>query len=79
MPTQTVSIEDAQKRLAELIGLAKQGDEIVIAKDEQTRVRLVPCTGHPAPRVFGQYQGRIKMSENFNDPLPDDFWLGENP
>ncbi len=28
-------------------------------------------------RVFGQYQGRIKMSEDFDEPLPDSFWLGE--
>ncbi|MDY6936384.1 MAG: DUF2281 domain-containing protein [Cyanobacteriota bacterium] len=30
------------------------------------------------PRVFGQYRGRIWMSEDFNDPLPDEFWLGES-
>jgi hypothetical protein len=23
------------------------------------------------PRVFGQYQGRISMSEDFDEPLPD--------
>jgi Protein of unknown function (DUF2281) len=28
-------------------------------------------------RVFGQYQGRISMSEDFDAPLPDSFWLGE--
>jgi hypothetical protein len=30
------------------------------------------------PRVFGQYQGRISMSEDFDEPLPDSFWLGES-
>jgi Protein of unknown function (DUF2281) len=29
-------------------------------------------------RVFGQYQGRISMSEDFDAPLPDSFWLGES-
>ena len=28
-------------------------------------------------RVFGQYRGKIKISESFNDELGDDFWLGE--
>ncbi|MBF0502717.1 MAG: toxin-antitoxin (TA) system antitoxin [Candidatus Riflebacteria bacterium] len=79
MSTQTVSVQDAQKRLAELIDLAKQGDEIVIAQDEQTRVRLVPFTSHSAPRILGQYHGKIMMSRDFDDPLPDEFWLGENP
>jgi hypothetical protein len=30
------------------------------------------------PRVFGQYQGRISMSEDFDEPLPESFWLGES-
>ncbi|MCY7337213.1 MAG: DUF2281 domain-containing protein [Chamaesiphon sp.] len=29
-------------------------------------------------RVFGQYQGRISMSEDFDEPLPDSFWLGDS-
>lgn len=29
-------------------------------------------------RVFGQYQGRIRMSEDFDLPLPDAFWLGKS-
>ncbi|BAU12683.1 unknown protein [Leptolyngbya sp. NIES-3755] len=29
-------------------------------------------------RVFGQYAGKISMSEDFDDPLPDSFWLGES-
>jgi hypothetical protein len=27
-------------------------------------------------RVFGQYAGRISTSEDFDEPLPDSFWLG---
>jgi hypothetical protein len=37
-----------------------------------------PATALKKPRVFGQYQGRIRMSEDFDDPLPDSFWLGES-
>ena len=29
-------------------------------------------------RIFGQYQGRISMSEDFDEPLPDSFWLGDS-
>ena len=29
------------------------------------------------PRTPGLYQGQIWMSEDFNDPLPDEFWLGD--
>ncbi|MEZ4527956.1 MAG: hypothetical protein R2941_18745 [Desulfobacterales bacterium] len=30
-------------------------------------------------RPTGQYAGKMRMSEDFSDPLPDDFWLGEMP
>lgn len=28
-------------------------------------------------RVLGLNQGEVCMSDDFNDPLPDEFWLGE--
>lgn len=28
-------------------------------------------------RVFGQFRGMGKVPKDFNDPLPDDFWMGE--
>jgi hypothetical protein len=42
-------------------------------------VKLVPVAPKKiGNRVFGEYQGKIRMSEDFNDPLPNDFWLGGN-
>lgn len=31
----------------------------------------------PAARVSGLYAGKIRTSEDFDDPLPDSFWGGE--
>ncbi|MEA5580713.1 DUF2281 domain-containing protein [Nodularia harveyana UHCC-0300] len=31
-----------------------------------------------SPRIPGLHQGEIWMSDDFNDPLPDEFWLGED-
>ena len=28
-------------------------------------------------RVFGQFRGKIKISDSFDDELSDDFWLGK--
>ena len=30
------------------------------------------------PRIADLHKGQIWMSEDFNDPLPDEFWLGED-
>ncbi|MGH8520553.1 MAG: type II toxin-antitoxin system Phd/YefM family antitoxin [Gammaproteobacteria bacterium] len=79
MSTRTVSVQEAEKRLAELIGLAQQGDEIVIARDDQAKVKLVPIPQKAIKRAFGQHRGKIHMGEDFDAPLPEDFWLGSYP
>lgn len=30
------------------------------------------------PRVFGQHRGLISMSDDFDESLPDSFWLGND-
>jgi Protein of unknown function (DUF2281) len=35
---------------------------------------------HPSelpPRILGLNRGAMKMSDDFDEPLPDEFWLGE--
>ena len=29
-------------------------------------------------RVFGQFRGKIEMSDDFDNELPNDFWLGKD-
>jgi hypothetical protein len=32
----------------------------------------------PTKRQFGQFKGRITISKDFDDELPDTFWSGED-
>jgi antitoxin (DNA-binding transcriptional repressor) of toxin-antitoxin stability system len=79
MSPKIVTVEEAGARLLELIGLAEQGEDIVIAHENQPKVKLVPIGQVPQKRVFGQNRGKIWMSPDFDDPLPDDFWLSGTP
>ncbi len=78
MTTQTVTIEDAQARLEELLNLAQAGTEIIIAHGGQPVARLV-AIAEPKPkrRIAGLDRGKIWMSDDFDAPLPDEFWTGE--
>lgn len=68
---QQVNIEDAKTQLPDLIDAAVNGEEVVIAKDEQHVVRLVPV-GREKPRPqFGSAKGLITMSDDFDAPLED--------
>lgn len=35
-------------------------------------------TQPPKKRVFGQFRGKIEMTDDFDNELPDDFWLGKD-
>lgn len=70
-----IPLQEAQNKLPELINLVEQGEEIFILGDNDTRIKLVSFTGKPKKRVFGQHQGLATMSEDFDNPLPDNFWL----
>lgn len=66
-----VNIEEAKQHLPELIDAAVNGEEVVIAKDEQHVVRLVPVSRANTRPQFGSAGGLITMSDDFDEPLPD--------
>lgn len=77
MSATTVDIHDAQTQLLQLLALALKGDDVVISRDNVPLVRLVPIAPQTAKgRIAGLHKGAIRMSADFNDPLPDEFWLG---
>ena len=75
MTATTIDVRDAQTQLMQLLTLALKGGDVVIAKDNVPLVRLVPVEPQKA-RTAGMHKGAMRMSEDFNDPLPDDFWSG---
>jgi len=62
--------------------------EIHVRLPEQVkahRVRIVILYDEPTPsqdrpkRVFGQYRGKIRIADDFDAPLPTEFWTGGTP
>jgi antitoxin (DNA-binding transcriptional repressor) of toxin-antitoxin stability system len=76
--TKTVDITEAQKSLPELVDLASKGNDIIISRGEQPVARLVPVGREAKTRTPGLNRGQAWISPDFDDPLPDDFWNGEN-
>ena len=33
---------------------------------------------HQKQRMIGEYEGKIRMADDFTSPLPDGFWTGES-
>jgi antitoxin (DNA-binding transcriptional repressor) of toxin-antitoxin stability system len=79
MATKIVTVQEAEGHLLELISLVEQGEEVVISYNDQLKVKLVSLVQPPQKRVFGQHRGKVWMRPDFDDPLPNDFWLSGNP
>lgn len=53
------------EELQQLIEYAQQRQPLTGASPERT------------PRILGLHAGMIWISDDFTDPLPDEFWFGE--
>jgi prevent-host-death family protein len=71
-PKKTVNIHDAKTRLSQLVERVEAGEEIVIARAGRPVARLSPLTSRRAPRRLGRLNGRFRIPDDFNDPLPED-------
>ena len=77
--SKTVSIQEAAQQLPELLAMVQHGEEVVIAQEDQPIARLVSIPQRPSrPRRFGGYEGKIRIAEDFDAPLSEEFWLGKN-
>ena len=64
-------VYDAKTRLSELLELAATGREVIITRRGADVARLTPITA-TRRRVVGFDRGQIWISDDFDDPLPDD-------
>lgn len=82
--TRTINIDEVKNSIQAVIALTRNGDEIIIEENGEPVVKVTPIEkpeNIKKERVLGLGVGRGEgyfMSEDFNDELPDEFWLGED-
>lgn len=67
-----VNVQTAKTHLSRLIERACAGEEIVIARNNEPVVKLVPVREPRPERQFGVLKGKLVVPDSFWDPLPDD-------
>lgn len=65
-----VNLYEAKTNLSQLVDRASRGEEITIAKAGTPMARLVPIAA--GRRVPGALKGKIRISADFDAPLPED-------
>ena len=68
--SEKVNIYDAKTRLSQLVERAEAGEEIIIARGGRPAARLVPFRAAAVKRKPGRLRGRIRIADDFDDPLP---------
>jgi prevent-host-death family protein len=66
----TFNVHDAKTHFSRLLDRVAQGEEIIIAKSGRPVAKLVRVAAEP--HKPGRLKGRIRISPDFDEPLPDE-------
>ncbi len=75
MSIETVDINEAQ--WSKLLSMVKTGTEIILMEGNTLIARLVPVSPSTSARLPNLHSGAIWTSDDFDQPLPDEFWMAE--
>lgn len=72
MAMKEVGVQEAKTHFSRLLRRVAAGEEITIANRGVPVARLVPVSSRKPERQLGAYRDTIKISEDFDAPLPDE-------
>ena len=72
MTTMSISLQEAQAKLSQLVHALAPGEEVVITENEAPVARLVASPAPPSARKLGSLRGTVLyMAPDFDAPLDD--------
>jgi len=77
METKTIDVHQTQASLDDLLSLIAVGTEVILTENDEPLARLISLKSTAKPRIAGLHPGAIQMNEDFDGPLPEDFWMGK--
>jgi prevent-host-death family protein len=69
--TYHVDITEAPRRLLDLIQAVEHGEEVIITRNQQPLVQLIPFPQPTNRPQFGSARGLITIADDFDAPLDD--------
>jgi prevent-host-death family protein len=65
-----INIHDAKTHFSKLIERVEGGEEVVIARYGRPVAILKPYRSNTSRRRLGIWEGRVRIGDDFDDPLP---------
>ncbi len=66
-----VNIHDAKTHLSAILKRVSSGEDVLIAKAGKPITRISPIPASSTKRQPGSAKGKIVMTQNFKEPLPE--------
>jgi prevent-host-death family protein len=66
------NLYEAKTSLSRLVDRAASGEEIILSKAGKPMAKLVPFHRSADSRQPGGWEGQVRISDDFDDPLPPD-------
>lgn len=76
----TVSVHEAKTHLSRLIERVLAGEEIVVARNKEPVIKLIPAVPPKKKPLLGALKGQVLIDDRFFEPLPEEElarWNGE--
>ena len=70
-------VDTTSELITKLQTLPPEQQQQVLDFVEFLAQKYVQAQATPKKRVMGLHKGKIWMSDDFNDPLPDELWMGK--
>lgn len=70
--TEIVNMHQAKSSLSRLMARALAGEEVVIARNGEPLVKLVPVPKERKPRAPGRYKGQIWIAPDCFEPMSEE-------
>ncbi len=67
-----INIHEAKTQLSRIVDEVAAGAEVIIAKSGKPMARLSPIAAPVSKKKLGLLKGRIKVPNDFNEPLADE-------
>lgn len=76
MTDKTITTNELYDQLFDLIDCVESGDEILVTRDNEPIMLLVPYDKATKERKAGTAKGKIDIKPDFDNPLPNEFHVG---
>lgn len=74
MMTRKIDVSKETTDLKALLALVAEGSEVILTEGDTLLARLMPV----GRRIAGLHRGAAWVSEDFGEPLPEEFWAGNS-